>query len=98
MEWPTSWPLGKNHRLNLPLFDLRSLNLLADPQIKLIMSHIIDDSAEVNEKPDPTIASSRDCPLLLLPTELLIDIIADINAAYLGDSDHKSDPLIALRL
>ncbi len=62
------------------------------------MSHIFGDSANVNEKPDPTIASSSDCPLLQLPTELLIDIIADINDAYLGDPDYKSDPLIALRL
>lgn len=62
------------------------------------MSHIIGDSAKAKEKADPIIESSSDCRLLQLPTELLIDIIANINIAYLGDSDCKSDPLIALRL
>ena len=62
------------------------------------MSHILGDSAKVNEKLDPTVTSSSDCPLLQLPTELLIDIIADINFAYLEDSDCEYDPLIALRL
>jgi hypothetical protein len=62
------------------------------------MSHILGDPAKVDEQPDPSIPPSSGCPLLQLPTELLIDIIADINAAYLGDSNCAPDPLIALRL
>jgi len=92
------WPAGKNRRLTLPQFKLPSLNLLADPQIELVMSHILDDPAKVNEEPDPTIAPSSGCPLLQLPTELLIDIIEKIDVAYLGDPNYKPNPLIALRL
>jgi len=62
------------------------------------MSHIPGDPAKVIEEPDPTTAASGGCPLLQLPTELLINIIDDINTAYLGDSDYKPDPLISLRL
>ena len=62
------------------------------------MSHSLSDPVKVNEEADPTIPPSGGCPLLQLPTELLIDIIAEIDIAYRGDASYKPDPLIALRL
>ena len=62
------------------------------------MSHILDDPASVGEKRGPAIPVSSGGQLLQLPTELLIDIIVDINTAYLKDSHYGSDPLVALRL
>lgn len=62
------------------------------------MSHILCDSVKVNEEADPTIAPSNGCPLLQLPTELLIDIITKIDVAYRGDASYNPDPLISLRL
>ena len=62
------------------------------------MSHTLCDPVKVNEEAGPTIAPENSCPLLQLPTELLIDIITEIDVAYRGDASYKPDPLIALRL
>ena len=62
------------------------------------MSDTLDGPASVSDGPDPTIPSSTGTQLLQLPTELLIDIIANVSAAYLEGPHHESDPLVALRL
>ena len=46
----------------------------------------------------PTIPTSNHCPLLHLPTELLIEIVVTLNKDYIKEPPGTSNPLPALRL
>lgn len=46
----------------------------------------------------PTTPTSNHCPLLHLPTELLVEIIVTLNTDYLKEPPGTSYPLPALRL
>ena len=55
-------------------------------------------STDCTEDIVPTTPTSNHCPLLQLPTELLIEIVIALNKVYLKELHRTSDPLPALRL
>lgn len=62
------------------------------------MSGILNDPTSVIEESKSTIPPSNYRPHLQLPTELLIDIAAALNTAYLENDSCIYDPLPTLRL
>ena len=46
----------------------------------------------------PSAPTSYCWSLLQLPTELLVQIVVDLNKEYLNEDPHTTDPLLALRL
>lgn len=78
-----------------PAFDPPSPNLFAYLQIGHIMSDVLSTPTFVKEL-DSTTPSNHG--LFQLPTELLIFIVAALDAAHLEAVPRFSDPLPALRL
>ena len=62
------------------------------------MPNILLDNTDCDEDIAFTTPTSNHCPLLQLPTELLIEIVDALNKNYLNEKPRTDDSLLALRL